>query len=175
MARDLLLGEDEVQARVTALAADVARRIDDDTVCVCLLTGGLWFAADVMRALARAGRNPRFDSLWLASYGDAEVSSGRVRVHAPLQKPVRGAQVLLLDDVLDSGLSLSSAQRMMQDAGASEVLTAVFARKPWPAPRDIEADFVAWEAPARYIIGYGMDAGGRFRGLPGIWSETPET
>jgi len=175
MARDLLLSEDEVQARVTALAAEMASRIDDDTVCVCLLTGGLWFAADVMRALARVGRNPRFDSLWLASYGDAEVSSGRVRVHAPLQKPVRGARVLLLDDVLDSGLSLSSAQRMMRDAGASEVLTAVFARKPWPTPRDIEADFVAWEAPARYIIGYGMDAGGRFRGLPGIWAETPDS
>jgi len=171
MAREQLLGAEEVQTRVAALARAVAGRIDDDTVCVCLLTGALWFAGDVMRELARLGRNPRFDCLWLASYGDAEVSSGRVRVHAPLQRPVEGARVLLLDDVLDSGLSLITARDMMQAAGASEVLTAVFARKPWPTERGVVADFVAWEAPARYIIGYGMDAAGRYRGLPDIWAE----
>jgi hypoxanthine phosphoribosyltransferase len=171
MARERLLSAEDVQARVCALAQAVAQRIDDDTVCVCLLTGALWFAGDVMRGLALAGCNPRFDCLWLASYGDAEVSSGRVRVHAPLQKPLNGARVLLLDDVLDSGLSLVTAREMMLEAGASEVLTAVFARKPWPTPRDVDADFVAWEAPARYIIGYGMDAAGRFRGLPDIWAK----
>ena len=56
----------------------------------------------------------------------------------------------------------------MRDAGASEVLTAVFARKPWPKPRALEPDFVAWEAPARYLVGYGMDSGGLYRGLPHI-------
>jgi hypoxanthine phosphoribosyltransferase len=173
MPRRQLLSEHEVQARVSELGRQVAPRIDDETVCVCLLTGGLWFAADLMRALAREGRHPRFDALWLASYGDAEASSGTVRVHAPLQRPVAGARVLLLDDVLDSGLSLATARRMMLEQGAAEVLTAVFARKPWPAPRDVEADFVAWEAPPLYIIGYGMDAGGRFRGLPGIEAEVP--
>jgi hypoxanthine phosphoribosyltransferase len=171
MAREPLLSAEDVQARVSALAQAVAQRIDDDTVCVCLLTGAIWFAADVMRDLAMAGRNPRFDCLWLTSYGDAQLSSGRVRVHGALQRPLNGARVLLLDDVLDSGLSLTTARDMMREAGASEVLTAVFARKPWPTPRGIEADFVAWEAPARYIIGYGMDAAGRFRGLPGIWAE----
>ena len=59
--------------------------------------------------------------------------------------------------MLDSGLSLITARDFVQAAGASEVLTAVFARKPWPTPRGIEADFVAWDAPARYIIGYGKD------------------
>jgi len=171
MARDRLLSAQDIRTRVAALARAVAPRIDDDTVCVCLLTGGLWFAADLMRELSRLHRNPRFDCLWLASYGDAEVSSGDVRVHAPLQRPVTGARVLLLDDVLDSGLSLITARNVVRAAGASEVLTAVFARKPWPTPRGIEADFVAWDAPARYIIGYGMDAAGRYRGLPDIWAE----
>jgi len=168
MPRRQLLSGEEVQARVSELGRRIAPRIDDDTVCVCLLTGGLWFAADLMRALAREGRHPRFDALWLASYGEAQVSSGTVRVHAAPQRSVAGSRVLLLDDVLDSGLSLATARRMMLEQGAVGVLTAVFARKPWPTPRDVEADFVAWEAPAAYIVGYGMDDGGRFRGLPGI-------
>jgi len=70
--------------------------------------------------------------------------------------------------VIDTGLSLSEAARLVRDAGAREVLTAVFAAKPWPTPRAIEPDFVAWPAPARYLVGYGMDAGGRLRGLPYI-------
>ena len=171
MAREKLLSAEDVQSRVAALAQAMAARIDDDTVCVCLLTGALWFAGDVMRGLALAGCNPRFDCLWLASYGDAETSSGRVRTHAPLQRSVAGARVLLLDDVLDSGLSLITARDMVLAQGASEVLISVFARKPWPTSRGVDADFVAWEAPARYIIGYGMDAAGRFRGLPDIWAE----
>ena len=66
----VLLSEAEIAARVAALAERIAPRIDDDTVAVCLFTGGIWFAADLTRALARAGRNVRFDGLWLASYGD---------------------------------------------------------------------------------------------------------
>ena len=78
--------------------------------------------------------------------------------------PMRKA--LIVDDVIDTGLSLSEAARLVRDAGAAEVLTAVFARKPWPEPRAIEPRFVGWEAPARYLVGYGMDAAGALRGLP---------
>ncbi|QUD86923.1 phosphoribosyltransferase [Phenylobacterium montanum] len=163
-----LISEREVAARIETLAEALAPRVDDDTVAVCLLIGGLWFAADLMRALARRGRHPLFDALWLSSYADARKTSGRIEVRAPLQWPVAGRQVLLLDDVLDTGLSLEAAVRMLRDAGASEVLTAVFARKPWPTERAVNPDFVAWEAPARYLVGYGMDDAGRMRGLPGV-------
>jgi len=162
----VLLPEDEVAARVEALAQAIAPQIDDETVAVCLLTGGLWFCADLMRALARAGRHVRFDALWLASYRDERVSSGRCEVRADLQRPLVGRKALVLDDVFDTGLSLSEAARLVRDAGAAQVLTAVFARKPWPTPRAMEPDFVAWEAPARYLVGYGMDSAGRYRGLP---------
>ncbi|MDP3175664.1 MAG: phosphoribosyltransferase family protein [Phenylobacterium sp.] len=162
------MSEAEVAARVEALAWEIAPRIDDETVAVCLLTGGLWFCSDLMRALARAGRHVRFDALWLASYGDERASAGRCEVRADLQRPLVGRRALVVDDVFDTGLSLSEAARLVHDAGASEVLTAVFARKPWPTPRAIEPQFVAWEAPARYLVGYGMDAGGRLRGLPYI-------
>lgn len=165
---EVLLNEAEIAARVEALAAKIAPRIDDETVAVCLLTGGIWFAADLTRALARRGRNLRFDALWLSSYKDERASSGRCQVRADLQRPLAGRRALIVDDVFDSGLSLSEAARLVKDAGASEVLTCVFARKPWPQARAIEPDFVAWEAPARFLVGYGMDAGGAMRALPWI-------
>ena len=164
----LLLTSAEVARHVSDLAKQIAPQITDDTVVVCLLTGGIWFAADMTRALSDLGRHPLFDALWLSSYGDETRSSGSVRVQAGLQRPVTGRQVLLLDDVFDTGLSLSEAVRIVKEAGAAEVLSAVFARKPWPTPRAMEPDFVAWEAPARFLVGYGMDDAGRLRGLSGI-------
>ncbi len=164
----VLLPEAEVAARVEALAQVIAPQIDDETVAVCLLTGGLWFCADLMRALSRARRNVGFDAIWLASYGDERASRGRCEVRADLQRPLAGRTALVIDDVFDTGLSLSEAARLVRDAGAARVLTCVFASKPWPTARAIEPDFVAWEAPARFLVGYGMDAGGAFRGLPYI-------
>jgi hypoxanthine phosphoribosyltransferase len=163
-----LLSETEIAARVDRLALEIAPRVTDDTIAVCLLTGALWFAADLTRALSRRGRNLRFDALWIASYGDEQASSGRVLLRAGLQRPVEGRQVLVIDDVMDSGLSLIEAVRLLTDAGAREVLTCVFARKPWPQARAAQCDFLAWEAPARFLAGYGMDAAGAYRGLPGI-------
>jgi hypoxanthine phosphoribosyltransferase len=165
---EVLLSAEAVSAAVERLADGVAAAIDDETVVICLLTGGLWFAADLTRALAHRGRHPLFDAMWLSSYGDARASAGRVETRAGLQRPVSGRRVLLVDDVLDSGLSLSEAGKLARAAGASKVLTAVFARKPWPGPRELEPDFVAWEAPGRFLAGYGMDAAGRYRGLPRI-------
>lgn len=164
----VLIGEAEIAERIEALAARIAPRIDDETVVVCLLTGGIWFAADITRALARQGRVVRFDALWLASYKDERQSSGRCEVRADLQRPIAGRKALVVDDVFDTGLSLSEAARLVKDSGATEVLTAVFARKPWPTPRAMEPDFVAWEAPGRFLVGYGLDVAGKMRGLPYI-------
>ena len=165
---DVLLTAAEVADRVEALARRIAPEIDNDTVAVCLLTGGLWFAADLTRALHRAGRDVAFDALWIASYGDEKTTSGRVLLRAGLQRPVEGRKVLVVDDVMDSGLSLKEAVRLLKDAGAAKVLTCCFARKPWPEPREVDCDFVAWEAPARFLAGYGMDVSGRMRGSPDV-------
>ena len=165
---ELLISAAEIAERVDRLAAAIAPEVDDHAVAVCLLTGGLWFAADLTRALARHGRNLAFDALWIASYGDETATSGRVLLRAGLQRPVEGRTVLVIDDVMDSGLSLQEAVRLLQDAGAARVLTCCFARKPWPEPRETVCDFVAWEAPARFLAGYGMDVAGRYRGCPDV-------
>lgn len=164
----VLLPEAEVARIVDDLARRIAPVTDDETVAAVLLTGGLWFAADLTRALARNGRHVRFDALWLASYGDEKTSRGRIDVHAPFQRSLAGRKVLILDDVFDTGLSLAEAVRLAKEAGAAEVLTCVFARKPWPKPRAPEPDFVGWEAPNRFLVGYGLDHQGALRGLPDI-------
>jgi len=167
----VLLPEAEVQDRVAVLGKLIANYIKPDCVCVCLLTGGIWFAADLTRALDRAGKPTAFDALWLSSYGDGHESSAML-IRSPLQRSVEGRQVLIIDDVLDTGASLKIARELVIEAGAAEVLTAVFARKPDPlkdgAKREIEADFTAWDAPDRYLVGYGLDDGGLYRSLPYI-------
>jgi len=163
-----LLNAGEVRDRVAALAKTLAPITDDDTVGVCLLLGGLWFAADLSRALAVEGRHLQVDALWLSSYDDGRTSGGRCeRIGGP-KTPVKGRSVIIIDDVVDSGLSLCEAVRIMQAEGARKIATVVFARKPWPKSRLIEPDYVAWEAPARFLVGYGMDDAGQMRGLPGI-------
>ena len=164
----VLLDEAAVAAAIEALADRIAPLVDDQTVAVALLTGGMWFAADLTRALSRRGKNLLFDALWLASYGDDHASSGKVQVRAGLQRSIAGKTVLLIDDVFDSGLSLREAEAHLREAGAAEILSALFARKPWPEPRGVQPTFVAWEAPARYLVGYGMDDAGAWRGLPYI-------
>jgi hypoxanthine phosphoribosyltransferase len=153
---DVLLSREAVAARVEALAARIAPDLDDDAVAVCLLVGGLWFAGDLTRALAALGRPTAFDALWLTSYGDGQTSGGRVGIRAGLQRPVTGRE----------------AARHLQEAGARRVSTAVFARKPWDQPRALIPDYVAWEAPARFLVGYGMDLGGAYRGLPYVAAVT---
>ncbi len=165
---ETLLSADAVAARVRALAEQIAPDLTDDTVAVCLLVGGLWFAADLTRALAELGRPMPFDALWLSSYGDGQESRGRCEIRADLQRPIAGRRALVIDDVFDTGLSLEEAVRHLKAKDAAEVRTAVFARKPWPKPRALTPDYVAWEAPARFLVGYGMDVGGAYRGLPQI-------
>lgn len=165
---EILLSEDAVRETVEALADRIAPEIDDETIAVVLLTGGIWFAADLTRALARRGRMVGFDALWLASYGDEKTSRGKIDERAGLQRDVTGRTVLILDDVFDTGLSMSRAADILKSKGAARVLTCVFASKPWPEPRALEPDFVGWQAPARYLVGYGLDSAGKMRGLPEI-------
>lgn len=167
-APEILLSEAEIARVVAELAEQIAPVTTDDTVATVLLTGGLWFAADLTRALSRIGRNVRFDALWLASYGDDKTSRGSIEIRAGFQRSLVGRQVLLLDDVFDTGLSLAEAGRVAREAGASDVITCVFARKPFPLPRAAEPDYVGWQAPNRFLVGYGLDNAGALRGLPYI-------
>jgi hypoxanthine phosphoribosyltransferase len=128
------------------------------------LLGATPFAADLLRALASRGVDAGFDALWLESYLDARETSGRVVVRADISRSVRGRGVLILDDVFDTGRTLEFASAHLRNKGAEDVLTAVFALKPGASPRGV--DDWAYEAPDRFLVGYGMDDAGSWRGLP---------
>jgi hypoxanthine phosphoribosyltransferase len=131
---------------------------------VVILLGATPFAADLLRAFSRRGLDIGFDALWLESYHDERISSGRIVVRADVSRPVEGRGILLIDDVFDSGRTIAFARTHMLTKGASEVMTAVFARKPEAVTEGLDA--WAWDAPPRYLVGYGMDDAGRMRGLP---------
>jgi hypoxanthine phosphoribosyltransferase len=163
----VLLTTAEVDARVGALADRLAPRLmARPWTGVVTLLGATPFAADLTRALSRRGIDLGLDALWLESYHDERVSSGRIVVRADISRPVEGRGILLIDDVFDSGRTISFARHHLIAKGAAEVITCVFARKPEAAVEGLDA--WAWDAPSRYLVGYGMDDAGKMRGLPFI-------
>ena len=160
-----MLTQEEVHARVDALAQKLASRVSSDAwTGVVVLLGAAPFASDLLRAFSRRGIDIGFDAIWLQSYADARESSGRMQIHADVVRPVEGRGILLIDDVFDSGRTITFARDHFLHKGAREVLTCVFARKPDAAPEGLDA--WAWDAPNRYLVGYGMDDAGTMRGLP---------
>lgn len=140
--------------------------VDDGWTVVALLQGAIPFAADLMRALELRGRHPIYDSLWLESYRDARESSGRVVVRADISRPIEGRPALIIDDVFDSGRTIAYARAHLMAKGATRTLACAFVRKPQAKGEPIE--FIGWDAPGDFLVGYGMDDAGRYRGLPYI-------
>ncbi len=162
---DVLLTAEEVHARIERLAEGLVPRLSTGSwTGVVVMLGATPFAADLMRALSRHGLDLGFDAIWLQSYADARESSGRMLVHADAARPVEGQNILLIDDVFDSGKTIAFARQHFLTKGANEVLTCVFARKPEAVTEGLDA--WAWDAPPRYLVGYGMDDAGKMRGLP---------
>jgi hypoxanthine phosphoribosyltransferase len=124
------------------------------------------FTADLMRAIETRGRHPIYDSLWLESYRDARESSGKVVVRADISRSVEGCSVLIVDDVFDSGRTIAYARSHLMAKGATQTLACAFVRKPQALGEAIDA--IGWDAPADFLVGYGMDDQGRYRGLPYI-------
>ncbi|MEZ5936905.1 MAG: phosphoribosyltransferase family protein [Hyphomonadaceae bacterium] len=162
---DTLLTEADIASRIGALADRLAPKMRaGEWTGVVILLGATPFAADLLRALSERDVHVGFDALWLESYRDAHESSGRVKVRADLARPITGKGVLLIDDVFDTGRTIAFARNHVLSQGAREVVTCVFARKPDAVQEGL--DDWAWEAPPRYLVGYGMDDAGKWRGLP---------
>ena len=162
----VLLSAEDIAKRVEALADGFAAQVDDGWTVVALLQGAIPFAADLMRAIERRGRHPIYDSLWLESYRDARESSGQVVVRADISRDIEGRAALIVDDVFDSGRTIAYARAHLMAKGATRTLACAFVRKPQAIGEAIDA--IGWDAPADFLIGYGMDDKGRYRGLPYI-------
>ncbi|MEQ1931030.1 MAG: phosphoribosyltransferase family protein [Parvularculaceae bacterium] len=164
-----LHSEAAVASRIEALAGEIRRDFPGDFLMAPVLTGAFVFAADLLRALHRCGADPVVDFVQLASYGGARSSSGVVRLLKDFSVDLSGKNVLVVDDVLDTGRSLHFARNMVLDRGAVAAKICVLVRKATGRSADIGADYVGFEASADdFIVGYGMDDDGRKRGLPFI-------
>jgi len=163
---EVLFSADEIAARTQSLAREIASSGFTDLLVVPILKGSFMFGADLLRALHEAGASLEVDFIFLSSYRDKTHSSGQVEVLSDIKADISGRDVLLLDDILESGRTLAFARDLIASRGANRVATCVLLDKPVARAVEVEADFRGFECPDAFVIGYGMDLAHRFRELP---------
>jgi hypoxanthine phosphoribosyltransferase len=156
----------EIAARNTKIAEEIAAAGYKDLLVVSILKGSFVFAADLIRALHRAGMSPEVEFLTLSSYRTGTVSSGEVTVLRDVDTDVAGRDVLLIDDILESGRTLAYARSLMLSRGARRVGIAVLLDKPGKLAQPLKADHIGFICPDLFVVGYGMDVAHAFRELP---------
>ena len=161
-----LFDEAAIAKRNDELAQEIQAARPDNLLVVAVLKGSFMFAADLLRALHRVGLSPQVEFVHLSSYRSGTVSTGQVEILRDVQSEVRGRDVLLVDDILESGRTVVFAKDLLMARGARRVLTAVLLEKPGKRAVTIDADFVGFTCPDVFVVGYGMDAAHAFRQLP---------
>ena len=162
----VLFSAAEIAEQITVIAGAIADRKPERLLVVPILKGSFVFAADLIRAMHQAGLSPEVDFMILASYRAATKSAGPVEVLRDVESDVRGRDVLLIDDILESGRTLAFAKDLIAARGAGNVLTAVLLNKPGHLAANIKADFQGFICPDKFVVGYGMDMAHQFRELP---------
>jgi hypoxanthine phosphoribosyltransferase len=164
----VLFDAQTIASRIDALAGNIAAAKPKDLLVVAILKGSFMFAADLLRSLHKVGLAPQVEFLTLSSYRAATVSSGQVRILRDIESDVRGRDVLLVDDILESGRTLAFAKDLLAARGARRVLTVVLLEKPAKRAVAIDAEFVGFKCPDLFVVGYGMDMAHAYRELPFI-------
>lgn len=162
---EVLFSAAEIAARNRELADQIAQRDHEDLLVVSILKGSFVFAADLIRAMHGTGLSPEVEFMFISSYG-AGTTGGEVKVLRDLDNEVAGRKLLLIDDILESGRTLKFTRDLMLSRGAASVSIAVLLDKRERRRTDLEADFVGFQCPDRFVVGYGMDMGHAFRELP---------
>ena len=163
-----LYSAERIVERVEAIAREIAASSPADLVIVSILKGSFIFAADLIRSLHRDGLKPEIDFIFLASYGTGTSSGGEVKVLRGVETDLAGRDVVIVDDILDSGRTLSFAKALMEKSGARRVRTCVLVDKQVPRVAAVEPDFTGFRCPPVFVVGYGMDLAHRYRELPFI-------
>jgi hypoxanthine phosphoribosyltransferase len=161
-----LISAETIARRVSELAQEIDARLPPGPLTVVgVLRGAFIFMADLVRALPR---EMTCDFLGVRSYGDATVSSGVVEITHDLAAPVAGRHVLLVEDIADTGLTLRYLLDLLAARGPASLHTCVLLSKPTVTGPPARIDFVGFEAPDAFVVGYGLDAAQLYRNLPYI-------
>jgi hypoxanthine phosphoribosyltransferase len=161
---EVLIPADVLANRVRELAAEISRDyVDKDVVLVGVLKGAVFFVADLMRAL---DIQCEVDFMAVASYGSAMKSSGVVRILKDLDALIRDRHVLIIEDIVDSGLTLQYLLRNLNAREPASLEVCALLIKPGRRKVDLKLRYVGFEIPDRFVIGYGLDHAERYRNLP---------
>jgi hypoxanthine phosphoribosyltransferase len=162
----IIFSEKDIARRVKRIARDIVRGPLRPEIAVPILAGAFVFAADLLRSLARERLDLETEFIWLRSYGQSEKPGDVMVLKAPTDI-VRGRTVLLIDGVLDRGVTMARARELLEEAGAAAIVSAVAVVKSYQRPL-FTADHALFTAGEEFLFGYGMDRAGHGRGLPDI-------
>jgi len=164
---ELLYDAEEIRARVAELGAQITREYaGGDLVLVGVLKGSCIFLADLMREIDLP---LHIDFMAVSSYKDGTVSTGDVEILKDLTNPIRGKDVIVVEDIIDTGLTLFRLMEILGSRGANSLKIATFLDKPEPRVKTgLKIDYCGFQIPNKFVVGYGLDAAGRYRNLPFI-------
>ena len=161
---EILIEEEPLQARIAELGAEISSEYDGrDLLLVGVLKGAVFFMADLMRELSIPCE---IDFMAISSYGAATDSSGVVRILKDLDTNIAGRDVLVVEDIIDSGLTLSYLMRSLRARKPTSLEICALLTKPERREIEVPVKFVGFEIPNKFVIGYGLDFAERYRNLP---------
>ena len=164
----VLIDQHALAARIRQLAAEIRAALPhDDIHFVCVLKGAFVFMADFARALGRH-RHVELEFMAISSYGQGVTSSGVVRILKDLDRDIAGRHVVVVEDIVDSGLTLSWLLRYLASRSAASVSVVALLRKPEAATVEVPVRYVGFDIPNDFVVGYGLDYAERYREVPYI-------
>jgi len=165
----LLFDAEQIAQRVDELAREIRQRVGSrDLALVGILKGSFMFMADLARALERAGARPQIEFMRLASYGQKKESSGEVVLLGDAPRDFEGRPVVVVDDIVDTGLSMDYGRKLLAERNVGAVHTCALLDKPSRRNVDVAVDFVGFTIPDVFVVGYGIDYAEQYRYLPYI-------
>ena len=162
----VLLSEEEVDAKIKAIGEQISKDYAGKSVhLVCVLKGGSFFMCE----LAKRSTVPvSLDFMSVSSYGSETKSSGVVRIVKDLDEPLKGKDVIVIEDIVDSGRTLSYLLEMLRDRGPASLRLCTLLDKPERRVTDVHVDYTGFQIPDEFVVGYGLDYDQRYRNLPYI-------
>jgi hypoxanthine phosphoribosyltransferase len=169
----IMLGEAQIQERIDELVTEI--RADyaeiEDLLLICVLKGGYVFLADLSRALRRPHA---VDFMAISSYGAGVTSSGAVQIIMDLKQPIDGRHVLIVEDIIDSGHTLSYLRKSLLARNPASLRICTLLNKPSRREVDVPVDYIGFDIPDEFVVGYGLDFDELYRDLPFIAVLKPE-
>ena len=166
MAQTTLITKERIDARVAEMGREISADFaGSELIACCVLKGAMFFCSDLMRQISL---DVALDFIQVSSYGSQKYSSGVVTILKEPQLDMHGKAVLIVEDIIDSGLSMREVFRYMESRGASVVKTATFLDKPKARKVDFKADYVGFSIEPYFVIGYGLDYAEKYRNIPDV-------